>query len=466
MSSSNRYARRTRTPATVFAAVAVACVFTATDNASALILSTYDGPDTPSSVNTTAPADDPGWANSGAGFSGIYLGDQWVLTAEHVNLQEIILPSGTYEAVPGSAVILTNPAFFDANGNGVANGFGTNSESLSSASDLKMIRIKPHAVTGLTPEQMDSEVRSITIATESVTVGTDVTAISAGARRVKHPVNPNGRWRFDSSFNLTADLNSPNEGFLLSSGQQPQVVREKAWGTNQINTTSTVPGMVDNGTNGIVRVTGLNDVVGIATRFDRGVDNDGNPLGDGGQPDEFQGAAGDSGGPVFEKDSQGQWVLRGVFHAIYAVSGQPTNAIVPMYGQHTAISDLSQQHYYDQIADLRASDLYSIMGDVDLDGQVTGEIINGVPTGDLSALVDGWLYQQSEADVTSWVNGDLNQDGLTDLSDFVLLRDALGGTIPMSSFAALVGVAAVPEPATAALLAVACLVARSRGRRR
>ena len=53
--------------------------------ADALILDSGDG-----QGNTTPPADDPGWAHVGrvTGPSGIYLGNGWVLTANHVTVSE------------------------------------------------------------------------------------------------------------------------------------------------------------------------------------------------------------------------------------------------------------------------------------------------------------------------------------------------------------------------------------------
>lgn len=436
--------------------------------ATALSVTTYDGPGTPSVVNDTAPppADDPGWANSPSNVSAVYLGDQWVVTANHTKSDTelddnffIDLPGGSYRVVPGSQVVLSNPSFFDANGNGFANGFGNNSETLSPLSDVKLFRIDTEATTGLTPEQMDASVRSIGIAASTPTVGTEVTAISRGARRSINGSNPvNGLRYFDSSFEATSNPSAPYAGFFGSTE------RLKLWGTNRVAAASGVSGMVDDGLRGIVRVQGLNDSIGLVTRFDAAVDNFGNPIaGSTATDDEFQGGAGDSGGGVFFREGD-DWVLGGVFHAIYLLSGQPDNGH-PLFGQYTAFTDLSQPHYADQIATLRESELYSVMGDIDLDGQVTGSVVNGLPTGDLKALVDGWMYQQASGDVLSWKQGDLNQDGFTDISDFVLLREALGGEISVSSFALLVGGAGIPEPSSLALLAAWAPLAIMRRRR-
>jgi len=73
----------------------------------AVIITTGDG-----TGNTTAPADDPGWANVGTlttGFTVIYLGNGWVLTAAHVGAGDVILAGQTYSAISGSAQQLVNP---------------------------------------------------------------------------------------------------------------------------------------------------------------------------------------------------------------------------------------------------------------------------------------------------------------------------------------------------------------------
>ena len=106
------------------------------------------------------------------------------------------------------------------------------------------------------------------------------------------------------------------------------------------------------------------------------------------------------------------------------------------------------------------------MGDVNLDGVVTGSIVNGVATGDLGILVNNWLYQAPDADVHTWMRGDLNLDGRVDLGDFVLMREALGGTIASSAFAQLVAAVSVPEPSALAIAAVALIAARPARRRR
>ncbi len=59
-------------------------------------------------ASTRAPAPDPGWANVGlrGGMTAIYLGNGWVITANHVGVGDVVLGGVTYPALPESAVRL------------------------------------------------------------------------------------------------------------------------------------------------------------------------------------------------------------------------------------------------------------------------------------------------------------------------------------------------------------------------
>jgi hypothetical protein len=94
--------------------------------AQALILDSGDG-----QGNTSPPVDDPGWSHVGriGGPAGIYLGNGWVLTANHVILSDPEFQNVIYPIVPGSVVQLQNP---DA-----------------SFADLKIFRINPSPNLGL-----------------------------------------------------------------------------------------------------------------------------------------------------------------------------------------------------------------------------------------------------------------------------------------------------------------------------
>ena len=201
---------------------------------------------------------------------------------------------------------------------------------------------------------------------------------------------------------------------------------------------------------------GFLDTIGFTMQFDET-----------GFANEAQGAGGDSGGAVFWKDGD-EWVLAGLMHGIYSPNSASSYSdstklkLSGSFGSFTGISNLSYSTYSSQIASARTA--FSRMGDINLDGVVTGGIVNGVATGDLGILVDNWLYSSAKADVHTWMKGDLNLDGRVDLGDFVLMRDALGGTISSSAFAQLVAAATIPEPSTLGLGAMAAVAASLRRR--
>ncbi|HXV37692.1 MAG TPA: trypsin-like peptidase domain-containing protein [Myxococcota bacterium] len=63
------------------------------------------------SISQRAPEDDPGWANVGVcdGWTAVYLGDRWVLTAAHVGASPIELDGVVYAADRSSRVVVENP---------------------------------------------------------------------------------------------------------------------------------------------------------------------------------------------------------------------------------------------------------------------------------------------------------------------------------------------------------------------
>jgi len=88
-----------------FAWSLVVALLLAVSPASAVLIAGPDG-----SVNTTAPAPDPGFANVGSrsAVAGVYVRNGWVLTANHVGAGPIELDGTVYEALPGSKVRFTN----------------------------------------------------------------------------------------------------------------------------------------------------------------------------------------------------------------------------------------------------------------------------------------------------------------------------------------------------------------------
>ncbi len=75
-------------------------------DARAVLIATGDG-----TGNTTAPAADPGFDNVGriVAWTGVYVGNGWVITANHVGDQPIVLLGVTYDPIAGSRVRFQNP---------------------------------------------------------------------------------------------------------------------------------------------------------------------------------------------------------------------------------------------------------------------------------------------------------------------------------------------------------------------
>lgn len=408
----------------------------------ALILKTWDGVGTPVIANTTAPADDPGFHNLPTNKTGIYLGDNLLLTALHADsTTDVEIAGGTFPIIPGSQMLLANPSTFGSRSQSNGN--------LDANSDLRLYRIGLDVTSGMTPEELDPEIRRIAIADRLPNTTTEqLTIFGRGRyRRLNSANTTNGQYYYNSSGSVLTDPNdwptSSYRGFQVTTDTGPYPWQ---WGTN-MRTTSTPSGVVRSGQNYLMEGNFL-DTIGFSMRFDEfGLD------------DEAQGAGGDSGGPVFWKDGD-EWVLAGLMHGVYP----PNNnlSLLGAFTSFTAISDLSYSTYSDQIDAARG--VFSKMGDINLDGSITGDIVNGVATGDLAALVDNWLYDSGEADIHSWMRGDLNQDGVTDLYDFVLLREALGGSISASAFAQAVAAVTVPEPSALTLVVLSSLAVVRRRR--
>ena len=427
----------------------------------AMIVSRFDPLNPSAQYNVTAPADDPGWYNvsdnsSGGSSSYIYLGNQWVLTAGHVPAPTgsgLRLANGLFPVIPGTDIRLTNPSGSYWQRKRVDGQDVSVFEPLTTNSDLRMFRVDTDVATGLRPEDLNPGIKPISIATTAPTNGTDLLMIGLGRDRI---VNTNDAWQQGLShyqvntsaspwtWSSAMDEGGNYHGFQVNTDDD---FRRKRWGTNDVSPdTQLEQGWgINDSDNQIVTTIGVNgnDVLTLIAQFNQFGPNS----------DEAMASSGDSGGPVFFKDGTGQWQLAGVMHAIYLLSGQhPSRAI---YEDWTAFSDLSNPHYYQQIADMRAQSNYSLLGDINLDGIVSGNGTGAWATDDVTAFVQGWLYEQTQADIVTWKNGDLNQDGITDLADFALLRASLGGTIAVADLQQLLGgagVGAVPEPGSLLLM--------------
>lgn len=248
--------------------------------------------------NTTAPADDPGFANIGScnSAAAIYLGNRWVLTAFHVNgagASPVVFGATTY-SVTGPVTRLTN------------NGAG----GMSAQTDLVLFQINA-----------DPGLPSLEIRGSAAASGDDLVMIGNGQNRqaartfwqvTANPGSGNDVW--------TETTGAHNvEGFKAGSGAT------KRWGTNDAEFTN------------LNLNAGFGDVRSFATLFHD------DPSG---RPNEAQAMVGDSGGGVFYKDG-GQWYLSGVMHAVGTLGNagggfDNAPASTATFNNHfTAIADLS-----------------------------------------------------------------------------------------------------------------------------
>jgi hypothetical protein len=163
---------------------ALALVLGAPPRAAAVVIASEPG-----SGNVTAPADDPGFGHVGSpGIATVvYVGNGWVLTANHVTEDDVTLGGVVYPYVPGSRVTFTNPD--------------------SSVPDIAAYRIDPHPDLPILP-----------IAAETPADAAPVVMAGHGLDRAG-PVSWEGHTGFE----------------LLGS----QTVR---WGTNQIAGSGTLDG--------------------------------------------------------------------------------------------------------------------------------------------------------------------------------------------------------------------------------
>lgn len=288
---------------TVGALAACAALMVA-QQASALIITTGTGSGntTESSLNTF-DSSFPYWRNSGrvldAGnlpAGGVYLGNQWVLTAAHVN-----------------AVSLTV-----TNASNATQVLNKDSGYITIAPDLVMFHV-----------DADPGLASVPIRAVPLTIGLDMIVIGHGYRRTADEYS----WRVDTDpatwvWELPAvvytgtppALTGDWDDYALGYRRDEIFPETKRWGTNRVEATA------------------INGSPTFPTLFASVFDD---PEGILDTPHEAQGTYADSGGGVFIKNGL-NWELAGIFHTIGNIyNNQPFLANNPMFGNATFYSDLT-----------------------------------------------------------------------------------------------------------------------------
>jgi hypothetical protein len=389
---------------------------------------------------------DPGWANEiHLGYTafngdtwytanGVYIGDGWVLTANHVGMPvSVQFDSGaTFNPIPNQNFQVANP---------VPN--PTNDPHLTGpVADLRMFRING-----------ESGVAALPLPTQGLNQNDQVVMMSFGVLRasalssflVNKLTNP---WTWTS----TPTCTGPNcfQGFNAS-GQG------KAWGTNRIANSDNVLGENDGNLQTIVN----NSTIAYLTTYDQST----------GDPFEALNVGGDSGSGVFYKRN-GQWQLAGITLAKYTFSGQDSidpNNQMAIFGNANAFADLSSYNAPGNspiMNIINAHQDYSLVGDINLDG------VSGAAD-DLSAFVAGWRYNNGTGagTITSWLHGDVTHDGKTDVADFLRMRSSLNAGAGAELTALMNGYISdgsgnIPEPSTIMLVVGPAILFTLRGRNR
>lgn len=242
-------------------------------------------------VNNTAPIGQPYFNNVGTynNASVIYLGNQWVMTANHVasSLPSSVLFGGTsYNTQSGSWQHLTNT--------GLGGGLTLNT-------DIVLFRLSS-----------DPGLPTLSLASSTPTIGQDVMMIGNGY------VQQSSLTYWDVTVvagdynDLWAEVTPPTpydlSGFKTSGTQQVR------WGVNEVD----VAAITANAGNG--------DVLSFTTLYNNVF------------TEEAQAVVGDSGGATLSYNGS-SWELLGMMHAINSYDNQPSSAIA---GQSTFHADLTK----------------------------------------------------------------------------------------------------------------------------
>ena len=404
----------------------LAILFGVATNVCAVVITDGDG-----SGNTTAPADDPGFANVGIRGAGtaIYLGNRWVLTAQHIGPGAVTFGGVEYQPVFGEGGRLTNPVW---------------SGNLSTSTDLHLFRI-----------QNDPGLPPLRISCDPVGINDRVTMVGAGRDREAEQTH----WSVDVSIGDNNDVwTETTEANADRTGYKTQTSRTVRWGENLVSLAE-----IDVDAN-------WGDVISFQTRFHPIV-----PI-----EEMAQAVNGDSGGAVFHKQDD-VWELVGLIHSINLLERQPDGTRTAIFLNETMSADL---HFYvekiREIADFEPApgdaNGDGLFDDVDIDRMLqmssnaslnschfdlTGDgRVNDADVDELLAAansVQGDATLDGRVDLsdflavsrsfnqfdTGWANGDFDGDGQTNLGDYLILSRNFGRRGPSS---AATRASAVPEP--------------------
>ncbi|MCA9148147.1 MAG: trypsin-like serine protease [Planctomycetales bacterium] len=418
--------------------------------------------------NTTAPADDPGWANVGIlkTASAVYLGDRWVLTAGHVGGGAVTFPGiGTFASASGTAIQLSNP-----------------DPTLTKPADLLLFQLTQDP--GLPPIQLSSVTPS---------VGDEVLVIGNGVNRADEQTQWNvsqrgAVWTW-SETSGTGDY----QGFKTTG------TPTKRWGTNLVEDDETFFNEFDPDITTTLEQT-TSDTVTFITEFDLdGSQSDDTVTTVGGSTAtayESQAVVLDSGGAVFVKRDD-QWLLAGITLAVEGHRNQPDATTTAIYGDTTYYADLAT--YLSQIQtktlygdfngdlELTVDDLDTLgraislslddpRFDLDRDGKLTstdyGQWVKNVyrtyvgdsnldgefNSADLILVLQGGQYEDNIEGNSNWATGDWDGDREFTTRDLVAaLSDGGYDQGPHSGFAAETSLRigrAVPEPSGICLMLI------------
>jgi hypothetical protein len=429
---------------------------------------------TPGVVPDTTVADYPGWTPDAPGWDNvalnknmIYLGDGWVLSARHTGEPPaggitFQTPDGVqaFNRIPGS--YYQDYGYFNGLVHKHAVSNPTSIAGLTEFTDLQLYRIDG-----------DPDLPKVTIASQSPPLGSEVLMITTGNRRRSDETHWTSSWQETTGTGTYQGYKTIGSSAV------------KRWGTNQLvgpGNFSAAFRLNLTSTTGVATVTNQQeDVIAMATRYDKNSPN----------PFESQVIGGDSGGAVFRNFGTTEvpdWQLVGILNATLSFEGQPSSwaaySANGSNGNGSLFANLSYYFHDDPAQDylhsiseiMRSHPDYSHIGDVNLDGVVAGDGTGAPGSDDVTDFILGWGNdnEQGIGTIGSWRDGDLNRDGKTDVSDFLMLRSALNGGISAAVMATLFGDATfeeiagsgVPEPATGLLasFAIAWLTLATRRR--